>query len=170
MNNLKEASSQALTQLMALLKNIRGDQYNSSLHIFKGSSIGKHIRHVIEFYQCLFNASDTVINYDLRQRNSIIETDKNTAVNKIEEIMERIKLLNEDRTIELHTNYVVDNNGSSRFKTSLLRELAYNLEHTIHHMAILRIGLESLSPNYQFPENFGTAISTLRNQKDLIRL
>ena len=46
-------------------------------------------------------------------------------------------------------------------KTNYYRELAYNLEHTIHHMALIRVGIAEVS-SLSVPENFGVAYSTLK--------
>jgi len=170
MNNLKEASKQTLSQLIDLLENIEDYQYNLALRVFRGGNIGKHVRHIIEFYLCLFNDQDTTVNYDLRARDLSIETDKNIAIDKIKWISDNIDNVDVDKTISLQTNYTLDKDSHSTFNTSFLRELAYNLEHTIHHMAILRIGIESFLPEYKFPESFGIALSTLRDQKTVARV
>ena len=49
--------------------------------------------------------------------------------------------------------------------TNYHREIAYNLEHTIHHMALIRVGLTEVA-KIELPENFGVASSTVkfRNQ------
>jgi len=53
----------------------------------------------------------------------------------------------------------------SRIKTNALRELAYNIEHAIHHMAIIKIGINEVSPYILLPSAFGVASSTIRHLK-----
>jgi hypothetical protein len=48
--------------------------------------------------------------------------------------------------------------------TNYYREMAYNLEHTIHHMALIRTGINDVS-RISVPENFGVAISTMKYRK-----
>jgi len=55
-------------------------------------------------------------------------------------------------------------NGTVLLETNYLRELAYCIEHAIHHMAIIKIALISTGYSYAW-EEFGVAPSTTRFQK-----
>ena len=57
---------------------------------------------------------------------------------------------------------VYDNSVVHRVESTLDRELIYNIEHAIHHMAMIKIGLKVLAPELHLPENFGVAPSTIR--------
>ena len=58
------------------------------------------------------------------------------------------------------------NCGLSRKKstTNYYREIAYNLEHTIHHMALIRVGLRELG-DIAVDDSYGVASSTLKYRK-----
>lgn len=55
--------------------------------------------------------------------------------------------------------------GNTTIETNFTRELLYNLEHCIHHQALIRVAVCKLT-RIQLPSNFGVAPSTLiyRNQ------
>ena len=65
-----------------------------------------------------------------------------------------------DKKMFLKTEW---SNDESNFKvsTTYFREIVYNTEHTIHHLALIKVAL--LEMNLQLvDENFGMAYSTLK--------
>ena len=65
----------------------------------------------------------------------------------------------------LEVSYAETEEASVRINSSVERELAYNIEHAIHHMAIIKIAVNTVFPRVQLPQNFGVAYSTVRYQK-----
>ena len=47
-------------------------------------------------------------------------------------------------------------------ESNAMRELIYNIEHAVHHMAIIKIGVREVAPYVTLPHDFGIAASTLR--------
>lgn len=141
-----------------LLSQLSNDNYTQPLPIFSGSSIGQHTRHLLEFFGCLIDAPDT-INYDLRPRNLNIESDTAFAIQYIEELCRKITNFPPDKPM-LFSGECADDKV---LHTSLLRELSYCLEHSIHHQALIKIGLFSLNLSHLVSPEFGVAPSTLQN-------
>lgn len=50
--------------------------------------------------------------------------------------------------------------------TNLYRELIYNLEHAVHHMAIMKIAMPEIAPYIVLPPDFGIALSTIQYHKN----
>ena len=65
----------------------------------------------------------------------------------------------------LEVSYGKTDKDSVKIKSSLERELAYNIEHAIHHMAIIKIAVQTVFPKVKLADNFGVAFSTVRYQK-----
>ena len=65
----------------------------------------------------------------------------------------------------LEATYNEDSNELMQFHTNYHREIAYNLEHTIHHMALIKVGICELS-DIRVPEGFGVATSTMKYRKE----
>jgi hypothetical protein len=127
------------------------------LPVLDGNSIGRHIRHILEFFQCLDLAVETgYLNYDLRARNLQMETDPEFTRNQIEVLKHRIAFYS-NVEIEMEVDY---GQGVSRIQTTVFRELVYNIEHSVHHLAILKIGIQSSFPQVEIPDHLGVAYST----------
>lgn len=158
---LKNAVFKLLSQITEAVNQLENSQYTEPLPVLSQSSIGQHVRHVIEMYECLLNGYEAgMVNYELRKRQKLLETNKEAAIERIGELIKKIENL-EDKPIELELNFDEENNNFFRLKSNFFRELAYNIEHTIHHMALLRIGFKEIGSNSLHP-NFGIASSTVK--------
>jgi hypothetical protein len=55
-----------------------------------------------------------------------------------------------------------------KISTNYFREIAYNLEHTIHHMALIRIGLREIG-DIPVDESYGVASSTTKYRQKCVQ-
>ena len=112
-------------------------------------------------FQCLDrNYDSAIINYDKRERNRLIETDTLFAIQMILDIKNNIS--KENKNLELQQT--IDGNVVN-IQSNYYRELLYNLEHCIHHQALIKVAVlrcENVSVN----ENFGVARSTIEYRKE----
>jgi len=126
------------------------------------SSIGQHVRHIIELYTCLEDGyTNGTVNYEKRKRDHRIENDKTLALALLDNIAEGLAKGN--KSLVLEAAYGLDTEPV-QFDTNYYREIAYNLEHTIHHMALIKVGIGEVS-DMQVPGEFGVAPSTLQSRK-----
>ncbi|MBC8109710.1 MAG: hypothetical protein H7Y04_01480, partial [Verrucomicrobia bacterium] len=84
---LQQSSVFALQPLVRLLEKLSNEEYQQPLAVFSGSSIGKHLRHIAEFYECLLTGiPNGVIDYDARKRNPDIENNRDFAYQTLQAI------------------------------------------------------------------------------------
>jgi hypothetical protein len=122
----------------------------------------------LEFFLCLEQGFGRgIVNYDRRAHDKLIETDKFIALNAIRGIQEFISTHKQDQPLKLEVGYHHDSEESISISTNYYRELSYNIEHAVHHMAIMKIGLREVAPYVHFPADFGIAVSTVRHQASL---
>ncbi len=156
---LIESIRKNFIEITSLLDQLNNEIYTHS-HIELNASIGEHTRHIIELYQSLINNYKLgVINYDKRNRNIQIQTSIQEAKNAIDEIILSLDLPNKNLILEqgnLTTFFSIE--------TNYYRELLYNLEHSIHHQALIKVALLKY-PKIKVLENFGIAKSTIEYKK-----
>lgn len=152
-----------LQEIKQLIASVNIEQYTHASGLLSGATIGQHIRHILEFYLCLINGSKLgKVNYDQRERDLKLETDLAFAIYTIDKICRNLILSNNESEIVLEGNYSSNEGESITIKTTFKRELAYCLEHSIHHQALLKIGLMEQHIEHLISEDFGVAPATIR--------
>jgi hypothetical protein len=107
------------------------------------------------------------VNYDKREHDNLIETDKDIALGAIQRIRDFICSRRSDRPLKLEVGYDRQGEDCITIETNYYRELTYNIEHAVHHMAIMKIGIRDVAPYVTIPQDFGVAVSTLRYREAL---
>jgi allophanate hydrolase subunit 1 len=151
----------SLNELIQLLGQLSNTEYACSCTQLSDASIGEHTRHIIEMFECLENQYNSgIVNYDKRDRNVMIQTNTDFAVNRILTIKNNLEKENK----KLQLQQIIDGE-EIRIESNYHRELLYNLEHCIHHQALIKVALLQ-SDTITIDANFGVARSTIeyRNQ------
>lgn len=160
MNAVAERCAEMLHSCEEILKKAGQEAFVFRPALLNGSTIGMHFRHVLEFFMLLDERETESINYDLRRRDLVLENELEAALSQSAHLREKLqKGVFSDNTLILDWQYDED---QVSITSTLQRELAYNLEHLVHHMALIRIGLQLAKPDLEIPEDFGLANSTRR--------
>lgn len=160
---LGDIAIKILNQLRGFVQRIEESDFTKTSATLNGSTIGQHVRHTLEFFLCLeAGYRHGVVNYDNRPHDKNIETDKQLAMDTIAQIVGWVSRLEEQRDIVLEVGYDPRANAYISVPTNALRELVYNIEHAVHHMAIIKIGVRELAPYISLESDFGVAASTMR--------
>ena len=151
-----------LQQVIALVKLIDETIFVSTSSISPRGSIGAHLRHILDFYDCLLAGLESgQVDYNRRKRDPQIEGNSDYAIEKIEATIQRLRLVSfsdEQRQITVSTEQ--DPTGSYFWcYSSVLRELVFLESHTVHHYSLIAmiLRLHGIEP----AEGFGVAASTL---------
>lgn len=162
---MKEETINYLSQTRGYLEEISTSDYTQSIPQLSNSTIGKHTRHFLECYQCLLTQySAGHICYDNRPRNQEIETNPSAALQLLNDLTQQISDLDVSLPLQLRTNLSKD----KLIPTTINRELLHNYEHTTHHLALIRVGLNLLKADIAVDENFGFANSTIEHSKKVL--
>ena len=149
-----------LSENIELLRQLTNEEFMQKNPELSNATIGEHMRHIIELFGCLLENYDYgLINYDDRKRDLLLQTDKNEAIAIIEKYL--LELDKPNKPLSLTHNCF---SPIELLQTNYFRELIYNLEHSIHHQALIKVALHSL-PHIKIPSTFGVAPSTLEYRK-----
>ncbi|VXC16072.1 conserved hypothetical protein [Flavobacterium sp. 9AF] len=151
-------------EIITLLDQLDNQKYTFCNPELSNATIGEHTRHIIELYQCLLeNYELGIVNYDKRKRNLSIQNSIEEAKKAIAAIIDNIHLPNKNLTLE-------DGIQKANFSipTNYFRELLYNLEHSIHHQALIKVAVLKYK-EIILAENFGIAKSTIEYKSQCVQ-
>jgi len=147
--------------VQTLRKQIDGETYRNARAA--GGSIGGHVRHLVNFFECLLKQGPTGrIDYDLRERRPEVETDPLAASAALDAIIAAFAAGAVDAmpaTLEMRES-LPDLDDRPWTASSPARETAFCVSHCVHHLALVRAAAETAG--WSAPEGFGVAASTLR--------
>lgn len=159
-NTLAAEAREVLMQLVSCLDQLNFDEYTQKINLLSMGTIGEHTRHIIELFEQLLSGYETEnINYDNRKREIRIQENIDFATERIANIIQQLE--RKDKQLLLTTLY---NNQEVSIESNYFRELIYNIEHCIHHQAIIKIALLHLGKT-GIAENLGIAKSTIEYRK-----
>lgn len=160
---LQQAVQSVFLQLTESLNQLSQEEYVMPCQTLFGNSIGQHVRHIIELFQCLEEGYESgTINYENRRRDVKIESDKQFSGELLRNISDN--LLKSNKVLNLLASYDDLQGEPVQISTNFFREVAYNLEHTIHHMALIRVGINEVSA-ISVPADYGVASSTIKYRR-----
>ena len=148
-----------ILQVEGLLDVIDNDAYARPLPILSEATIGKHIRHILDFYWCVIKGTENCeICYDNRARQVGLETDIEYTKDVIRQLKTCIQQLDAAQPIVVSTTFTpAAEEAPVKITSTVGRELMYAIDHCIHHLAIVKIGIKSHLPAIQIPEDMGVA-------------
>ncbi|GGM90550.1 hypothetical protein GCM10010967_24510 [Dyadobacter beijingensis] len=163
---LQDVSIGILSQLIELTEQFSRDEYTKNLDLLSTNSVGRHLRHILEFYDLAVQAGNTgELNYDKRERNLLLENDPREAISKMKELIALIRMMKDDLVLKLEASYSSEAKNDVKITTTFYRELLYNVEHAVHHMAIMAIAVKVEFRHIRLSENFGIAHSTVLHKQ-----
>jgi len=128
-----------------------------------GSSIGSHLRHVLDHYRSFLSGLETgMVDYDNRRREVKSEIDIELAKADIQSVIDDFTVIEslEDRCVQVKVSSSVAGEETKLSDSSIARELQFLVSHTVHHYALIAIisRMGGVIPD----ESFGVAPSTLK--------
>ncbi len=153
-----------LEQCAELTRHLDDKAYTQPSTVFKGGTIGQHLRHALDHVAAIVECDDSIIDYDHRKRGGAVETDRAQACSCINTLCAQLAALDGsefDRAVQVR--FMFSGSGEQSVLGSTVgRELAFAMHHAIHHQAMIRAIV--VEHGGTAPESFGMAPDTLRHQ------
>jgi uncharacterized damage-inducible protein DinB len=162
----KKGNKAIIQQITQLLRTIDQPTYAKPLDIFNGASIGQHIRHILDFYGCLLrDVKAGKVDYANRSRNPLAETNPDYTLRAFRQIADEVEKLTESARLEVWGDFSKDEDeGRPVLESSVGRELMFAHDHAVHHLAIIKIGVQFALPNLQLDASLGVAPATVKHR------
>jgi uncharacterized damage-inducible protein DinB len=154
------ALASTLTDLADAIRSLTVDEYTSR-DLKSSSSIGAHVRHCLDHVlalECGIATGD--ICYDNRERDTVVEHDPRLGDSRLRRASARLAQNRDDllpRPLVLKAQ-IAEDGRSIQVPTTVGRELAFVISHTIHHSALVAVLLEHA--DHDVPARLGLAPTT----------
>lgn len=158
-----QANIEGLEQGIALLESMNNEQYCMRAKPYVTSSIGEHLRHILDLYYSVQGISDEhVVDYDVRRRGALIESCRQTGLDELFSLKAWLISLNfsdANKTVLVSTEVSVVSTMVAKVESTLVRELVFVSAHAIHHYALMTASAKLC--DFQAPKDMGIAPATL---------
>jgi hypothetical protein len=129
-----------LDQMRSMIERMDDDTYTMPAPGRSSGGVGGHVRHCLDHVGALVHATRTgIVEYDRRRRGTDVETCRAAAIHEIGELTTHLAALSAsvlDEPLLVETQ--IDQAGAMILtRSSVCREVAFVISHTIHHNAIL---------------------------------
>jgi uncharacterized damage-inducible protein DinB len=165
---LIDSNIKTLNSAYNLLNNLPADRFAHIQRPYFESSLGKHLRHILDHYSCFRRGyADGFIDYDQRLRETQVEVDKDYALSVLQQIIaflsELKPLANANESLQVLMCNDENIPDGKVTQSSLGREMQFLQSHSVHHFALMAAMLR-ISGQF-VDENFGVAPSTIVHEQ-----
>ncbi|TXG35076.1 DinB family protein [Seonamhaeicola maritimus] len=149
MDIIIESTLQTLQKSRYLLEKLDdSDLCNTSISPYY-SSVGTHVRHILDFYDCVFNITqENIVDLTARSRNRDVESQCCNALSYLSMIEDKLQSskFEMDKVVT-----VIDDLGLGKIEMQYTMASLFSQanSHTIHHYAIINYILEGLNITFE---------------------
>lgn len=154
-----------LEQINEFISSLPEGQYAAAPPAHLAGTIGAHIRHCLDHVAVLAAAQpNATLDYDHRDRGTPVEQDPQAARSTITKLVQQLETLDRmEIDAALHATLAMSpHHRPHNYATTLGREVAFVLSHTVHHQALLAAAARAAG--HDVPHDFGVAPATLAHR------
>ncbi len=170
MNKIINGSIESLDQMIDFITGLSDEAYMMAPKPLFNSSIGQHLRHILDVYMALMSSDNLEkINYDIRRRGLALETVRSEGLIELNVIHQWLMTFDADLLTlptTVQSEVSVCSEQSAQMSSSMGRELCFASSHLTHHLALMAAIAKFLG--HDVNDEFGVAPTTatfLRSQQ-----
>jgi len=170
MNITTQGLTEAIDQALQILEFIDSQQYKQVAKPILDYSIGSHFRHNLDLFIAVRSGLETgIIDYDIRRRGHIVESDISVAIKEHISLKEWAKTITEqdlEKEVLIRSEALLSDKKTVETKSTIIRELLFSASHAVHHYALITAALRF--SGVEIDKNIGYAPATasfLRTKK-----
>lgn len=159
--NADTALLSIIRQINHVIAQLKPEDYRMPLAEFENNSLGQHFRHILEFFQCLEDGMQSgTIDYAARNRNPLYENSPDVALAAFEAFSTELSVFDPALSVQVRAEFGSDDRPC--YDSTLGRELLFVYDHAIHHLAIVKIGLNCRFAHIEVEKHLGVSPSTVK--------
>jgi len=141
MNVIIKGSVESLDQMIEFIAGLSDVSYQQSPAPLFDSSIGQHLRHILDLYMALMNPTHpNNVDYDIRRRGLALERVKMEGIHQLQLVRDwllQLDLSTLDQPLTISGEVSINSVQSAQSNSSLSRELCFASSHLTHHLALM---------------------------------
>lgn len=140
MNTMINGNLESLDQMIYFIESLSDEEYQQAAKPWFDSSIGQHLRHILDLFFALVNSTESDINYNIRRRGAPVESSREVGLQELQQVRDwvaKISVETMHKETVVHTETALSHQQTDQFKSSFGRELCFASSHLIHHLAIM---------------------------------
>ncbi len=140
MHTIVQGDLEAIDQLAEFIVGLNDEDYNYSHGTVLSSTVGQHLRHILDLYLALINRNQGVADYDNRRRGAAVENCRQVGLQEIASVRQWLTELTDVQIASecvIQTEVMHSRCTSIQTASSLGRELCFVSSHLTHHLAIM---------------------------------
>jgi uncharacterized damage-inducible protein DinB len=162
--SLAGSADAILSQCESFVRSLDDSAYTGKSTSLSGGTVGKHLRHTLDHFAAALAALDHagVIDYDHRDRDVPMESDRQHALRAIAALRDRLgRAAAEPAETPVSIRVMISGAGDeAELRSTFGRELAFATHHAVHHQAMMKVIAAEFGAI--LGADFGTAPSTIK--------
>jgi len=141
MKSIIGGSVESLEQMLEFIESLDDTVYRQSSKPLFDSTIGQHLRHILDLYMALINPHRTGnVNYDIRRRGIALEHDRAAGIAELQLVKQWLGNIDPsqlEQPIMINTEVSISSVQTSEIPSTFGREICFAASHLTHHLALM---------------------------------